>query len=307
MPGLSSPENTSSHELAALSRLSRDIRALLASQRDVMAKAGLAPPPGVLDGLARLADTLERIAREIAAEETEHAQLTALADIGRVINSSLDLTTVLNEVMDTIIQLTGAERGFLMLKNPDGQLDFRTARGVDREALSGIAFEISRTIVERVALTGEAVVTTNAQEDPRFQASESVIGYNLRSILCSPLKVKGELTGVIYADNRVRTGLFTDRDRDLLTAFANQAAVAIENARLFETVKAALAEVTQIKNLMENVFASIASGVITTDAAPPPDGAPANAPPSSKYRCRAQPPPLTPLSSTARISICCKS
>jgi PAS domain S-box-containing protein len=73
-----------------------------------------------------------------------------------------------------------------------------------------------------------------------------------------PLKVKEKVTGVIYADNRIKTGLFTEADRNLLAAFANQAAVAIENARLFESV-------TIAKNLMDNVFASITSGVVTTD------------------------------------------
>ncbi|HLF02258.1 MAG TPA: adenylate/guanylate cyclase domain-containing protein, partial [Anaerolineales bacterium] len=96
---------------------------------------------------------------------------------------------------------------------------------------------------------------------------ESVVAFNLRSILCVPLKSKGELTGVIYADNRVRTGLFSERDRDILAAFSNQAAVAIENARLFESVKQSLDEVTRLKNLLDNVFFSINSGVITTDVA----------------------------------------
>jgi len=58
-----------------------------------------------------------------------------------------------------------------------------------------------------------------------------VVGYNLRSIVCVPLKVKSVVTGVIYVDNRIRTGLFTERERDLLAVFANQAAIAIENAR----------------------------------------------------------------------------
>ena len=73
------------------------------------------------------------------------------------------------------------------------------------------------------------------------------------------------LIGVIYADNRIRSGIFTEADRDLLTAFANQAAVALENARLFASLRRTLAEVTELKNLMDNVFASIASGVITAD------------------------------------------
>jgi PAS domain S-box-containing protein len=77
--------------------------------------------------------------------------------------------------------------------------------------------------------------------------------------------VKGRLTGVIYADNRAREGLFSEKDRTLLAAFADQAAGALENARLFASVERSLEEVTRLKTLMEDVFASIASGVITSD------------------------------------------
>ncbi|MBI5054668.1 MAG: GAF domain-containing protein [Chloroflexi bacterium] len=264
MPG-TTESSSISKELAELRKLALDIKALLSSQKEILAKAKLSLPPGVSDGLSQLASALERISRTVADEEQRLTQLQALAEISSVVNSSLDLTTVLNEVMDTIIKLTGAERGFLMLKNETGGLDFRIARNVDRETLQASAFEISRTIVERVAQSGEAVVTTNAQEDPRFGKQESVVAFNLRSILCVPLKVKGVITGVIYADNRVRTGLFNEHDRDILAAFSNQAAVAIENARLFESVKRSLDEVTRLKNLLDNVFASINSGVITTD------------------------------------------
>lgn len=254
-----------SRELDELRKLALDIKALLSSQKESLARAKLSMPPGVSDGLRQLAASLERLGRVVIEQEQERRQLQALAEISSVVNSSLDLTTVLNEVMDTIVKLTGAERGFLMLKNSAGELDFRIARNVDRETLQGSAFEISRTIVDRVSRTSEAVVTTNAQEDPRFGKQESVVAFNLRSILCVPLKVKGVLTGVIYADNRVRTGLFNERDRDILLAFANQAAVAIENARLFASVKQSLDEVTRLKNLLTSVFASINSGVITTN------------------------------------------
>ena len=111
-------------------------------------------PPGVSEGLTQLASSLERIGRTVVEQEQERGQLQALAEISSVVNSSLDLTTVLNEVMDTIIKLTGAERGFLMLKNDSGELDFRIARNVDRETLQASAFEISRTIFGRVAQTG---------------------------------------------------------------------------------------------------------------------------------------------------------
>jgi PAS domain S-box-containing protein len=138
--------------------------------------------------------------------------------------------------------------------------------GIDEETIANAAsFEISRTIVQNVSETGEPVVTMNAMSDPRFSAQESIISYNLRSILCVPLQIKEHIIGVIYADNRVASGIFRDTDRDLLTAFANQAAVAIENARLFQQIRAHLTEITEMKDLMDNVFESIASGVITID------------------------------------------
>ena len=141
----------------------------------------------------------------------------------------------------------------------------RIARNWEQESINASEFAISRTVINRVVNEGQPVLTTNAQEDPRFGGQESIIAYNLRSILCVPLKVKDDVIGVIYADNRIRAGIFTEAERNLLTAFANQAAVAIENARLFESVRRTLAEVTELKNLMDNVFASIASGVITAD------------------------------------------
>jgi PAS domain S-box-containing protein len=136
---------------------------------------------------------------------------------------------------------------------------------MDRETIAGSSFEISRSIVNKVAREGVPILTTNAQADPRFSARASVVSYSLRSILCVPLRVRGKITGVIYADSRIKTGLFTDVDRRLLSAIADQAAVAIENARLFESVKLNLEEITNMKNLTDNVFASIASGDITTD------------------------------------------
>jgi adenylate cyclase len=209
--------------------------------------------------LSNLQNLLANLEQELTTQALERDEVAALYDISQVIGSSLDLTEVLNEVMDQIIHLTGAERSFLMLVDPDtGELEFRAARNVDRETIASSSFEISRSIVDQVATSDQPIVTTNAQMDPRFSAQESVIGYNLRSILCVPLRVRGRVTGVIYADNRILSGLFADRDRDLLAAFAGQAAVAIENALLFERVANA-------KALMDNIFASITSGVITTD------------------------------------------
>ncbi len=240
--------------LKDVNRLAEDLRNRLERQANTLRNV----PPALIDGLNQIRAALEAAAPAVTAQEGELARLRALADTASVVNSSLDLTLVLNQVMDTIIALIGAERGFLMLRNDRNELQLRIARGMDREQLAQEDFTISRTVLAAVAESGQPVVTTNASDDPRFSAQASVIGYNLRSIVCVPLKVRGRLTGVIYADSRIRTGLFTERERDLLAAFSNQAAIAIENARQFQ-------QVSELKELLDNIFASIASGVITTD------------------------------------------
>ena len=222
-------------------------------------------PVNVVDELTALATKLSRLGLQMEGFEAEHGNLMALADIGQVINSSLELDEVLRIVMDNIVRLTRAERGFLMLRNEKNEMVTRMARNWEQESIKAGEAATSRTIVQRVIDSGEPIVTTNAQEDQRFSGQESIVALNLRSILCVPLKVKNDLIGVIYADNRIRSGIFAETERDLLVAFANQAAVAIDNARLFSSLRQTLAEVTELKNLMDNVFASIASGVITAD------------------------------------------
>ncbi len=209
--------------------------------------------------LVDLQESVRQLERDVQAQATEQGRLRALQEVGAAINSSLDLDVVLQQVMDAIIRLTRAERAMLLLDN-GGELELKMARNVSQETLGPDSLDISRSIVRRVAETGEPVVTINAQEDERFAAQHSIVSYKLRSILCAPLKIKGETIGVLYADNRVASGIFGDADRDLLAGFADQAAVAIDNARLFRTV-------TEFKQLLDNVFASIASGVITIDAA----------------------------------------
>ncbi len=222
-------------------------------------------PKNTLEDLSNLESTLKLIGEKIDAFQHEHNNMLALADVGQVINSSLELDEALRIVMDTIVRLTKAERGFLMLRDEKGEMAIRMGRNWEMEAVRPSEKTVSTSVVAHVIETGEPLVTTNAQEDQRFAGQESIVAFNLRSILCVPLKVKNELIGVIYADNRIRAGIFAESEKDLLVAFANQAAIALENARLFSSLKHTLEEVTALKNLMDNIFASIASGVITAD------------------------------------------
>lgn len=246
---------TINDQVVAVTRQSAALRESLNSQASPLA----------VQGLKALENSLERISEILIPFEQHYSHLKALAGIGQVVNSTLEIDEVLQIVMDTIIRLTEAERGFLMLRGEQGEMTIRIARNWEKESINKDEFAISRTVVDRVINGGEAVLTTNAREDPRFGDMESIIAFNLRSILCVPLTVKSEMIGVIYTDNRIRSGIFSESDRDLLIAFANQAAVAIENARLFSSLRHTLEEVTELKNLMDDVFASIVSGVITAD------------------------------------------
>jgi PAS domain S-box-containing protein len=245
-------------QLSRLSQLTEQIQSSITQGKS----ADLEP---VLEDLAVLTSSLNNVSHQVARQTEEGKNHLALANISQVVNSSLQLDDVLRIVMDTIVRLTGAERGFLMLRDQKGELSIQVARNWEQETLEASEAALSRTVVNQVLDEDQPILTTNAQQDPRFDSQESIISLSLRSILCVPLKLKENTIGVIYADNRLREGLFTETEKGLLAAFANQAAVAIENARLFESVQNSLAEVTELKILLDDVFASIASGVITTD------------------------------------------
>ena len=161
-------------------------------------------------------------------------RLVLLYRVSQAFNSSLDLDQVLKRVMDEVIAATHAERGFLMLPDADGRLVFRAARGMDQQTIETPEFQISRGVVERVAREGRPCLTSNAQDDAWLSTRESVMVLGLRSILCVPLQLKGATLGIIYVDNRLQAGLFTPDDLELLTAIASSAAIAIENARLYQ-------------------------------------------------------------------------
>jgi len=190
--------------------------------------------------------TVNRLAGNVAQE----SELAALHDLNRVLNSSLDLADTLDLVMDTLIRLTGAERGCLMLQAEGDELVIEAARNFDQESLEASDLEVSHTVVQQAIKTGEPVLTTNALLDPRFSGEASIIGYHLRSITCMPLRARGTVIGALYLDNHIQEGVFSKDDLPTLTTFANQAAIAIENARLYtETDQALAARVGELTTL----------------------------------------------------------
>lgn len=229
--------------------INRDFQVIHSGLLDAMDRlSGLSNPvaSATVQDLSNLTNSLQRIQSMVSENlHTSQRQLQALVGVGQVINSSRGLEAVLDEVVDSVIALMRAERGLIMLYDEHGELPVKAARGMDQVNLEGDDFFVSKTIVRRVLETGNPVLTTNAQEDPRFGQQQSVVEHNLRSILCVPLKLKDENIGVVFVDNRVYSGLFDENDLKILSAFADQAAVAIDNARMFDKLQKANLELTE--------------------------------------------------------------
>ncbi len=159
--------------------------------------------------------------------------LVKLFEVGRAINSELHRRPLLERIMDTVIELTEAERGFLLLEG-EGEFQVEVARNFQREELVGGERLFSRFVAGEVLRTGVAMLTDNASDDDRLAGSASVVDLKLLSVLCVPLKVQAKLIGVITIDSRLQKGSFTEEDLALMEAFADQAAIALENARLYQ-------------------------------------------------------------------------
>lgn len=185
--------------------------------------------------------------------------LETLLHLGRLLNSSLDLHHVLETAIEQVIHFVGAERGFILLVDVrQGKIWGEALRNIEKEGLEATLkgkdsqnrAEISKTIVEDVLKHHKPVLSHNAMEDPRYADRASVQLTHLRSVLCVPLVAQGKSLGIIYLDNRIRTGMFTEQHLSMLSAFANQASVAIENARLYENLRRSLEEKLSLQDAL---------------------------------------------------------
>ena len=181
-------------------------------------------------------------------------QVTALLEGLRALGSGRVLDDVLSLVLDSAIEVSGAERGFIMLANPAAELEFKMARGRGRLTMSGGSFAISRKIPEEVFRTGEPRLVADLLDGDLANVHMGTVALGIRNVLCVPLKLvryvdtaeaAGEERhiGVLYLDSREKGLLMSSSTRTALETFATEAAVAIENARLYrETMEKARME-----------------------------------------------------------------
>ena len=180
------------------------------------------------------------------------AELRRLLTLSRRLNSEASVERILDEVIDTAIELTGAERGFLLLRQAGGELVPVVSRNffagdLEADPAAGPSRgSVSRSIAERAAQTGEPVVTVDAGIDERFGAAASVAALRLRSVLAVPLRQRGAVTGCLYVDHRLRGGAFDAGLASVLGELADIAAIAIENARLTADLRRTTHEVDEL-------------------------------------------------------------
>ena len=171
-------------------------------------------------------------------------QIAALLEGLRALGSGRVLDEVLALVMDSAIEVTGAERGFIMLAGAEGELEFKLARARGRVTLPGKSFETSRKIPEEVFATGQERVVADLLDSSLVSEHNSTVVLGIRNVLCTPLKLVRYLDradlpneerriGVLYLDSREKGAVLSRAARAALETLATEAAVAIENARLY--------------------------------------------------------------------------
>lgn len=166
-------------------------------------------------------------------------KLQALIKIVNALGGAVKRDDILKNILDCIFELfTQADRGFIILKMPDGSLKpvaMKTRRPEDDEQI-----RVSRTIVKQVMDSKQSLISSDAAADSRFDMSQSIADFRLRSIMCSPLiNSNDESIGVIQLDTLKRSIAFDEEDLEIITTVAVQASLAIQKADLFEEAKKA--------------------------------------------------------------------
>ncbi|HZV00527.1 MAG TPA: sigma 54-interacting transcriptional regulator [Planctomycetota bacterium] len=208
---------------------------------------------------------------EVSRLRRERAFLLRLQEVSRALNAPQEPRQVLDRVVDAAVALTGAERGFLILTAeakgaappdalalaadaergiPEG-LVVACARNLDREHVGKAAFKVSRGVVARALSEKRAVIVKDATEE--LSEHSSVAEQGLRSLVGVPISCEGRTLGVLYLDNRFGAGTFGEQDVPLLEAFAAQAGVALENARLRTEERAQKDELARARARVEEL------------------------------------------------------
>ena len=229
-------------------------------------------------GVKQLADLFAEAAERIGKPGllVSSDQLKAAQNLQRVMNAMVESRKprqIFEMIVDTLIEFTGAERGFFILME-DGTKDTKgrrtrkvmAARNFDKEEIKNAIEKISTTIEREVLRKGRPVIVNDAPLDDRYAGSDSIVDMRLRSVMCAPVRGGDEMAGTIYLDNRFERGVFRDEQLSLVGVFADQAAVALQNAMLHRSNEQRLEELTMAKSEVEELNRILADRIAQTSA-----------------------------------------
>jgi signal transduction histidine kinase len=194
-------------------------------------------------------------ARLLEDSERSAVQLNLLNEVARNLTSTLELSNLLDQILDNAIDIIGCEAGTLFLVDEDtGELIFEVVKGPVSDELKGTRLPPGTGHVGQAVETGEAAVVNEARQTEEWnKLPDQKTGFHTRDLLLAPMFAQDRVVGVIEVINRLDTHPFTVDDQELLTAFTSQAAIALENARLYTLTDQQLAERVDELSVMQRI------------------------------------------------------
>jgi signal transduction histidine kinase len=241
-------------------------------EKDVDLISAIAKQAAISIENARLYEKVEKDREEMEnlyqRVQQDRRDLSQLFEIGKAISSVLDLDKLLTLIVDAVIDITEAERGFLMLKkedpiNSDRSLEFRIARNQKKQTLDRSEFTISFSIANSVLNSGEPILLSDIEEENELVPTSSMMYLELKSVICVPLKTAKDVLGVIYVDNSIAKSNFSDRELNLLSTLSSEAAIAVEKAMLYDDLQKAHKNLLKLDE-MKTKFVNLASHELRT-------------------------------------------
>ncbi len=206
-----------------LDKLSNQIEEVVSSSKSIAAKLPKSMP------------------KELATTERLLKNLETIYEVGNSISSIQTLDELLDQIAEKLLRVfSGVQRVCILLKDKGKEFEPKYIK--NRPDIPIESFQISRSILNKSVKEEVCILANDAAQDERFSGAESIMTMNLRSVMCAPLVYQGEVLGLIYLDNREKPNCFDENDVALLSAMANQSAVAIDNSRLYEDLQKAYHE-----------------------------------------------------------------
>ena len=234
--------------------------------------------PWLTIALTFLVGVIGRARRQERASTHIHSTVEALTNVSDIVAAQTRQRDLLDRVLHFAAQVLNAQgASALLLDENTGELTFSAAMGTHSDRLMGLRVPIGEGIAGRVAQSGQFAIVNDALEDTRFTGRvDARTGFTTHNLICVPLKVRDRILGVIEVVNREDGGSFSRADAEVLKAVANQAAIALDNARLYDRLEqrveqseselaVANRQLMADKTLLQTVLHSMTDGIIVTD------------------------------------------